>query len=133
MHDKLNIWLSVGGHIELDEDPIQAAYREVKEEVGLQIKIIGEAHGPDNGSEKNRGYTYLMPPRYLGMHKVNGTHQHIVLVYFATSETDEIKESIHEHERRESRWVSREELNDMDLVPNVRFYAEEALKVLTEK
>jgi len=29
-HDKYNIWLSVGGHIEPDEDPNQAAIREVK-------------------------------------------------------------------------------------------------------
>jgi len=29
-HDKYKIWLSVGGHIELDEDPNQAAIREVK-------------------------------------------------------------------------------------------------------
>lgn len=28
-HDKYKIWLSVGGHIELDEDPNQAALREV--------------------------------------------------------------------------------------------------------
>ncbi|MFK5282779.1 NUDIX domain-containing protein, partial [Lacticaseibacillus paracasei] len=38
MHDKFKFWLSIGGHIELDEDPIQAAYREVKEEVGLDVK-----------------------------------------------------------------------------------------------
>ena len=29
-HDKLKFWLSVCGHIELDEDPNQAAVREVK-------------------------------------------------------------------------------------------------------
>ena len=34
LHDKYNIWLSVGGHIELNEDPMEAAIREVKEEVG---------------------------------------------------------------------------------------------------
>ena len=35
-HDKYGMWLSVGGHIELDEDSNQAALREVKEEVGLE-------------------------------------------------------------------------------------------------
>ena len=39
-HDKYGIWLSVGGHIELDEDPVQAALREVKEEVCLNIELI---------------------------------------------------------------------------------------------
>ena len=36
-HDKYKMWLSVGGHIELDEEPNQAAVREVKEEAGLDV------------------------------------------------------------------------------------------------
>ena len=39
IHDKYGRWLSIGGHIELDEDPVQAAIREAKEEVGLDIEI----------------------------------------------------------------------------------------------
>ena len=133
MHDKHKIWLSVGGHIELNEDPIEAAIREVREEVGLEIKIIGDAHGPDNGSKENRGYTYLIPPRYLGRHPVSENHEHIAFVYFATCDSDGIKESKSEHERSETRWVSMKELETMDLVPNVRFYATEALKELSKK
>jgi ADP-ribose pyrophosphatase YjhB (NUDIX family) len=41
-HKKLDRWLPIGGHIELDEDPEQAAYREAKEECGLEIELIGE-------------------------------------------------------------------------------------------
>ncbi len=50
-HDKYKIWLSVGGHIELDEDPNQAAFREVKEEVGLDIELIGTAEDFNNESK----------------------------------------------------------------------------------
>ena len=132
MHDKYKIWLSVGGHIELDEDPIQAAIREVKEEVGLDIKIIGDAHGPLSGHENNRGYKYLIPPRYLGRHPVSDTHDHVAFVYFATSDTDVIVNSLSEHEQSETRWVSKKELDIMDLIPNVRFYAMEALKELSK-
>ena len=133
LHDKYKFWLSIGGHIELDEDPVQAAMREVKEEVGLEIKIIGDARGPHSGLEYNRGYTYLIPPRYLGRHPVSRTHEHIAFVYFATANTGRITDSKHNHERTETRWVSKGELEKMDLVPNVRFYAEEALKELGEK
>src|ERR1700733_14364171 len=87
MHDKLSIWLSVGGHIELNEDPLEAAIREVREEVGLEIKITGGAHGPQGGEKENRGYKYLIPPRYLGRHPVGENHEHIAFVYFATSNT----------------------------------------------
>ena len=31
-HRKLNKWLPLGGHIELDEDPEQAAVREARED-----------------------------------------------------------------------------------------------------
>ena len=40
-HKKLNKWLPLGGHIELDEDPEQAALRETKEESGIDVDLIG--------------------------------------------------------------------------------------------
>lgn len=132
-HEKYDIWLSVGGHIELDETPEQAAIREVKEEVGLDIELVGNKKGEANGSSDNRGHRDLIPPKYLGIHPVNEIHQHIVLVYFATSKTDKILEPVDEKEKAETRWVSIEELEKMELVPNVKFYALEALKELGEK
>ena len=128
MHDKHNIWLSVGGHIELDEDPIMAAIREVKEEGGLDINIVGEA--PTFPEED---YTYLIAPKYVGKHKVNDTHEHVVFVYFAKSDTDAISDSILEHEKgAEIKWVTKEELEAMDLRPNVRHLAKKALEELGE-
>ena len=38
---KLGKWLQPGGHIEHDETPIATATREVKEETGIEIKLIG--------------------------------------------------------------------------------------------
>jgi 8-oxo-dGTP pyrophosphatase MutT (NUDIX family) len=129
MHDKYNVWCSVGGHIELDEDPIQAAYREVKEEVGLDIELVGKSV-PDLGEEK---FKIMMPPQYLGRHRVNETHEHVVHVYFAKSNTDVISDSVLEHEKgSEIKWATMEDLQTMDLVPNIKFYAEQALKELGE-
>ncbi len=128
MHDKHNIWLSVGGHIELDEDPIEAAYREVKEEVGLDIKIAGEAlsFGEDD-------YSYLVTPKYLGRHKVNDNHEHVVFVYFATANTDILTDSTLEHEKgAETKWATLADLQSMNLRPNILHLATEALKELGE-
>ena len=36
-HNKLNLWLPVGGHIDENETPDQALRREIKEEVNLDI------------------------------------------------------------------------------------------------
>src|SRR5262245_29792113 len=48
-HRNLNQWLPLGGHIELDEDPETAAYREAFEESGLEIELVGE-RPPTTGS-----------------------------------------------------------------------------------
>lgn len=126
MHDKHKIWLSVGGHIELDEDPVQAAIREVKEEVGLNIKIVESKKIPED-----ENYKSLITPKFLGIHDVNDNHKHIVFVYFATSDTDKINDSINEHEKSETLWCTKEEIKEMGLRPNVEFYALEALKELS--
>lgn len=132
MHDKFNLWLSVGGHVELDEDPVEAAHREVKEEVGLDINIVGDAYGPRDEQEKNDGYKYLIPPRFMGRHPVKDNYEHVVLVYFATSETDVLNDSVLDHEKgAETKWFSKEDLENTDLVPNIKFYAMEALKELS--
>lgn len=125
MHDKHHIWLSVGGHIELDEDPVVAAIREVKEEVGLEIHIVESAKIPEDSNYKG-----LISPKFLGIHQVNDIHSHIVFIYFATSDTDKIIDSINDHEKSETCWCTKEEIEKMDLKPNVKFYALEALKEL---
>lgn len=131
MHDKFKFWLSIGGHIELDEDPVEAAIREVKEEVGLDVQIAGDAHGPTDNEEKNRGYKYLIPPRYLGRHPVGENHEHIAFVYFAKTNTDIVSESVLDHEKGvETKWFSKEDLENTELVPNVKFYATKALEAL---
>ncbi len=131
MHDKYKMWLVPGGHVELDETPDQAALREVEEEVGLKVILVPPRKIPTTNNDDR--FTELSPPWYCNIHKINDTHQHISLVYFATTTTDAVMDSINEHERSECRWVSAEELETMDLIPNMKFYAAEALKELGEK
>lgn len=127
-HEKYgSIWLSVGGHVELDEDPNQAALREVKEEVGLDV-VLYAGHQKFQGVEDD--YFELIPPVALAKHPVNETHQHIILVYFATSESDAV---VPENPTDVWKWVTKEELAAMDLRPNVRYYAEAALDTLAGK
>jgi 8-oxo-dGTP pyrophosphatase MutT (NUDIX family) len=123
-HDKYKIWLSVGGHIELDEDPNQAALREVEEEVGLDVKLAGII--PDLKND-DADYHQLIAPRFLGRHNASPTHEHIVLVYFARSETDKL---ILEKENDECIWVSKDDIKKMGLRANVMSHALAALEEL---
>ena len=40
-HRKLGMWLPPGGHIERDELPDDAAVREVLEETGVEVELVG--------------------------------------------------------------------------------------------
>src|SRR3989344_9185217 len=73
-HDKYKVWLAVGGHIELDEDPTQAALREVKEEVGLDVELWIDHSTPIAADDRIKSLT---PPAYMNRHHVPPTHEHI--------------------------------------------------------
>lgn len=126
MHEKYKIWLSVGGHIELDEEPNQAALREVKEEVGLDVKLADDLRPFESQSNE---YKELIPPKFLNMNRISPTHQHVTLTYFATTNSDIIKpESLDDLWK----WVTEKELDEMDLRPSIKFYAKRALKELAQ-
>lgn len=126
-HSKLGMWLQIGGHIELDEDPNEAAVREAKEEVGLDVVLW-------NGSQKSvsiesRGKE-LIPPVALNRHSFSAEHEHIDLLYFATSDTDQV---IPEQPTDEWRWLTRDEVDALSpLPPEIKFYAKLALETLRE-
>src|SRR3954451_2854561 len=79
-HRKLGKWLPLGGHIELDEDPEQALFREIREESGLEVDILSQ-----KPAQQFEGKKFLYPPVYLDVHPITPTHHHIGLVYFATA------------------------------------------------
>ena len=82
-HRKLDKWLPLGGHIELDEDPEQAALREAKEESGLDVELLGE-RPPTTGP----GTRALIAPRFLDIHRISETHEHIGMIYWARPKND---------------------------------------------
>src|SRR5262245_6464199 len=74
-HRALDKWLPLGGHVELDEDPEQAALREAKEESGLDVELIGER--PPTTEPGTRA---LIAPRFLDIHRITDTHEHIGMI-----------------------------------------------------
>jgi len=39
-HKRLQMWVPPGGHLEADEDPVAAVLREIREETGLEAKVL---------------------------------------------------------------------------------------------
>lgn len=127
-HDKYNLWLAIGGHIELDENPNQAAVREAKEEVGLDITLDKSLTGTQFNSSE---YKELIPPYFMNIHKINDTHDHLSLIYFATSKSNKISEP-ETHERSNGcKWYTKEELEqNTEISESIKYYALKALEVL---
>ena len=131
IHDKLNKWLSVGGHIELDEDPNQAAIREIIEEVGLSVVLCEEKNKQPIFKVRNKS---LIPPQYLNRHRITDEHEHIAFIYFAKSESNKLKLSSIEVTEG-CRWFTKEEIikNNYGIDDDIQFYALQALEKLSEK
>ena len=76
-HRKLGMWLPPGGHIETDELPDEAAVREVLEETGVKIQLVGERR------EDVEDPIQLHRPAGVQLEDIGPGHQHIDLIYFA--------------------------------------------------
>ncbi len=71
------MWLPCGGHIETNELPDEAALREVKEESGVDITLIGEK------TLNIKDPQQLVRPRGIQLESISENHEHIDLIYFA--------------------------------------------------
>ena len=122
-HRGLNRWLPVGGHIELDEDPEQAALREAAEESGLEIELIGE-RPPTTGD----GTRALLAPRFMDIHRITDTHRHIGMIYFGRPINGRLTLAPAEH--HDIRWCAPEDLDRLDppLSAAVRWSSLQALE-----
>lgn len=122
-HRKLDKWLPLGGHIELDEDPEQAALREAKEESGLDVELIGE-RPPTTGP----GTRALISPRFLDIHRIDETHEHIGLIYWARNRAG--RTTLAEAEHHDIRWCSKRDLEELHppISDAVKWYALKALE-----
>jgi 8-oxo-dGTP pyrophosphatase MutT (NUDIX family) len=125
-HKELDMWLPVGGHIELDENPEQALFREIEEESGLgkeEVEILSERPTLQVADRK-----FLFTPSYLDIHPIKEGHDHIGLIYFAKAKRGEVV--LNESEHHEIRWFSGEELDDPKryIAEGVRFYSKRAIE-----
>jgi len=79
-HRRLGIWLPPGGHIEPNELPDEAAIREVAEETGLTVELMGERGIGTNYPDQP---LQLVRPEGIQLEDISPGHQHIDLIYFA--------------------------------------------------
>lgn len=124
MHDKLKIWIGVGGHIEKDENPVEAVLREAKEETGSDIVLI-----PPKKSIKTKEVKEILSPQFVlqeHIPPINGMQEHIHtdMIYFGY-----VKDYRKVKMQEEYSWCTKEDLQNMKLQFEVSRFAPAAITV----
>jgi len=131
LHKKLGLWLPPGGHIDKGELPCDAVIREVEEETGLKVEIVGGANKVyDAGTEAAKEVRMLATPSHVQLEDIEQGHQHIDLVYIARVIGGE--ENLNKSEGNMLRWFSSEELDSEEITDNIRHYGKTAIDRLME-
>jgi 8-oxo-dGTP pyrophosphatase MutT (NUDIX family) len=112
-HKKLGIWLPPGGHVDPDEDPVQAVLREVLEETGIVAEIV-----PHRAPFTATNIQQLETPYSMIVADVveeTATHQHIDMCYVVRPKPG--AKRVEAEEDHGFRWVSEAELRRNDPLP----------------
>ena len=123
-HRKLQMWLPPGGHIERNELPDEAAVREVLEEAGVEVELVGER---GLGIERPR---QLVRPVGIQLEDISPGHQHIDLIYFARPVGTATVNVVGNAESEAIGWFDREQMRWRGVNDEVRTWAERALQTL---
>ena len=121
-HKKLGLWLPCGGHIDPHELPDEAAVREVYEESGVSVKLVGEK-ALAIGKPRQ-----LIRPRGIQLEQIEKNHEHIDLMYFAKPLEPYNGELLPNDPSLG--WYSQADLLKMNLTEEVRQWTALALKEL---
>ncbi|MDD5331886.1 MAG: NUDIX domain-containing protein [Candidatus Nanoarchaeia archaeon] len=119
-HRKLDLWLPVGGHIDENETPDQTLLREIREEIGIDVKILNQSDMPLEGNIKSN----LAAPFYVNVHSV-GDHNHCCFFYVCKAINPENLKI--NKELKNFDWFTQEDLTKKDIPIDVK---NEALRAL---
>ena len=110
-HDRLEMWLPPGGHLDRDELPHEAALRETEEELGMTIDLVA----PQERITSETVRSIPQPQHFLvediNVHG-NGEvgHQHVDFVFYGAAPSREIQPGDGEQPADDWTWFTAAEL-----------------------
>jgi 8-oxo-dGTP pyrophosphatase MutT (NUDIX family) len=117
-HKKLNKWQQPGGHVEIDENPVECAIREVKEETGVDIGILNDQVQVLDGGDK-----FLPAPTFLQEQNIpqfgeEPAHYHLDINYVVEIDEQKLKHS--DKEAHGIGWFTKKEALKLSIHENTK-------------
>ena len=112
-HSKLDMWLPAGGHIDRDELPHEAALRETREELGLDVDLIA----PQQDIESETVQSMPQPQHFL-LEDINVDaegevgHQHIDFIFYGQAHSRDITPGPGEQPAEDWEWFTAADLRE---------------------
>lgn len=126
-HRKLGKWLPPGGHIEDNELPDAAAGREVLEETGIAIELVGPYGLPQPPVDAPH---QLVVPAGIQVEPIYPGHEHVDLVYFARPVAS-VQIDADLAESAQVAWYAVDELAALGASEEIQAWARRALDTLS--
>ena len=120
LHPKLGRWLPPGGHVEPNELPDDAAVREVEEETGVRVRLVGSRGVPVELPRQ------LVVPAGVQIEPIRPGVEHIDLVYFAVPLEGAERVSVECAAAVRAAWYGPEELDRLGVDEEIRLWCERA-------
>ena len=123
-HNKIQAWLPPGGHINPNELPEAAAVREVREETGLEVELLG--------AQQTWGKVRVLHnPICILLEDISPGHQHIDLIYFARNTGGQPQ--INPREAAAFRWFDYQDLEGSEIAEDIRRLGNQAIEVVNHQ
>jgi 8-oxo-dGTP pyrophosphatase MutT (NUDIX family) len=114
-HDKLEMWLPAGGHLDRDELPHEAALRETAEELGFSVDLVAPREAITSETVRSIPQPQHFLVEDINVHE-NGTvgHQHIDFIFYGAAPSRDIQPGPGEQPADDWTWFTAGELRARD-------------------
>ncbi len=117
-HKKLNKWLYPGGHVDENEIPTDTAAREVLEETGYRVRLVGARPLGFRGDENAVEYPMPIATLFETVRLSTGTHMHFDLVYLGVAEGE--RAAVSAEESQDFVWITEKDIDTLDTFGNMK-------------
>jgi len=128
-HRKLGVWIYPGGHLQPDEDPLECAIRETREETGTTFHVVSSTNIEISGDG-----TVSLPQPLIIMKEIvpyaEGAHEHFDVIYLGVADEDYY---ITNQESVDSGWFTKEEIAELETFGNVKDIIRYGFEVINQR